>query len=137
MAVKKGVRYVNDSKCTTAAALRVALESFEGPVLLLAGGVFKGGDLEGLIPLLREKVEAVGLYGASREIFEKAWSGITGKNGLIPVSWDEKLAEAFARLNRLAASGDTILLAPATSSYDQYKNYKERGEDFKKLAGKL
>lgn len=121
-----GVLYVNDSKCTTVEALKVALASFERPVLLLAGGRFKGGDLNALKPVLKKHVKAVGLYGASREIFEPAWKDI------LPVSWDETLRSALARLRGLARPGDVVLLAPATSSYDQYKNYLERGDDFRR-----
>jgi UDP-N-acetylmuramoylalanine--D-glutamate ligase len=127
----KGVFYVNDSKCTTVEALRAALAGFEKPVLLLAGGVFKGGDLPSLIPLLEKNVKAVGLYGASRDIFEKAW-----KNS-VPVSWDATMGEAFARLREQAAPGDTLLLSPATSSFDQYADYKERGADFRGLVSAL
>jgi len=122
-----GVTYVNDSKCTTVEALRVALASFERPVILLAGGKFKGGDLESVRDLLRVHAKAVTLYGASREHFEPAWKDI------VPVSWDETMNEAFARARALAVNGDAILLAPATSSYDQYKNYIQRGEHFRDL----
>lgn len=122
-----GVQYVNDSKCTTVEALRVALSAFERPVVLLAGGKFKGGDLEGVRPLLAEKVKAVALYGAAREHFEPAWSGT------VPVSWDETLDLALARARALASAGDAILLAPATASFDQYPNYIARGDHFRTL----
>lgn len=127
----KGIMYVNDSKCTTVEALRVALQSFNRPVRLLAGGKFKGGDLAGLAPLLKERVQAVGLYGASRDVFEKAWGGV------VPVSYNETLEEAMTALRSQCVSGDVILLAPACSSYDQYANYLERGEDFRRIAEKL
>ncbi|MDL2266491.1 UDP-N-acetylmuramoyl-L-alanine--D-glutamate ligase [Desulfovibrio sp. OttesenSCG-928-G15] len=123
-----GVTYVNDSKCTTVDAMRVALDSFTSPVLLLAGGKFKGGDLQSLIPLLREKVRAVALFGASREIFEAAWQG------LVPLSWDSALPGAVARLQKQARPGEVILLSPATASYDAYNNYQERGDHFCALA---
>lgn len=123
----KGVTYVNDSKCTTPAALKVALEAFDRPVRLLAGGKFKGGDLAALAPLVKEKVVEVALFGASREQFEQAWGGI------VPMSWHETLREAVARLRGRAARGDVILLAPATSSFDLYSNYMERGEDFRRI----
>ena len=126
IAEKDGVLYVNDSKCTTVEALKVALASFERPVLLLAGGRFKGGDLAGLAPLLKRHVKAAGLYGASREVFENAWKDI------LPTSWDETLRLALARLRGMARPGDVVLLAPATSSYDQYENYCERGDDFRR-----
>ena len=122
-----GVQYVNDSKCTTVEALRVALSAFERPVILLAGGKFKGGDLEGMKPLLASRVKAVALYGAAREHFEPAW------RDTVPVTWDEKLDDALARARALAVPGDAVLLAPATASFDQYKNYLARGEHFRSL----
>lgn len=126
-----GVLYVNDSKCTTVAALKVALEAFDRPVRLLAGGKFKGGDLGSLASLLKEKVAEVSLFGGSREYFEQAWTGI------VPISWHPTLREAVARLRGRAVKGDVILLAPATSSYDQYKNYQARGEDFRNIVSGL
>ena len=122
-----GVQYVNDSKCTTIEALRVALSAFDRPVILLAGGKFKGGDLEGVKPLLASRVKAVALYGAAREHFEPAW------RDTVPVTWDEKLDDALARARSLAVPGDAVLLAPATASFDQYKNYLARGEHFRSL----
>lgn len=126
-----GVLYVNDSKCTTVSALQVALEAFDRPVRLLCGGKFKGGDLAGLADLLRAKVQEVVLFGASREHFEKAWQGI------VPISWHETMEPAVRFASANARSGDVVLLAPATSSYDLYKNYEQRGEDFKQIVGKL
>ncbi len=129
-----GVLYVNDSKCTTVEALRVALASFDRPVALLAGGKFKGGDLESLKPLLKKHVRHVALYGASREHFEPAWRDV------VPVTWDETLERAMCRLAgcgtgepAVVRPGDAVLLAPATSSFDQYANYLQRGEDFKRI----
>ena len=81
----RGVTYVNDSKCTTVEALKVALASFQQPVILLAGGKFKGGDLEGMRPLVQEHVKAVALYGASRSHFADAWAGA------VPLKWDETM----------------------------------------------
>ena len=126
-----GVLYVNDTKSTTVDSMRVALESFAAPVLLLAGGKFKGGDLQSLHPLLRDKVKAVGLFGASREIFEEAWQGA------VSMTWDPDLPSAVARLHGMARSGDVVLLSPATSSFDQYENYKARGEHFRCLVLEL
>ena len=123
-----GVRYVNDSKCTTVTALQVALEAFEQPVLLLAGGKFKGGDLAALRPLLQRKVRAVGLFGGSRDVFEAAWKDA------VPVYYDECLEDAVRRLETLARGGDVMLLAPATASYDQYVNYLARGDEFRRIA---
>ncbi|MDR1946953.1 MAG: UDP-N-acetylmuramoyl-L-alanine--D-glutamate ligase [Desulfovibrio sp.] len=124
---KDGVIYVNDSKSTTVDALRAALLSFDAPLLLLAGGHFKGGDLESLRPLLSERVKAVALFGAGREFFEKAWSGT------VPLSWDPDLPAALERLRATAQAGDAVLLSPATASYDLYNNYKERGDHLRRL----
>ncbi|MBQ8172454.1 MAG: UDP-N-acetylmuramoyl-L-alanine--D-glutamate ligase [Mailhella sp.] len=122
-----GVQYVNDSKCTTVEALRVALSAFERPVILLAGGKFKGGDLESIRPLLARHVKAVALFGAAREHFEPAW------RDTVPVTWDETLDKALDRARKLAVPGDAVLLAPATASFDQYKNYLARGDHFRNL----
>lgn len=126
-----GVLYVNDSKCTTVSSLRVALEAFERPVRLLCGGKFKGGDLAGLGHLIRAGVREVALFGASREVFENAWQG------LAPMSWHASLEPAVRHLAASAQEGDVVLLAPATSSFDLYKSYMERGDHFKRIVGTL
>lgn len=126
-----GVLYVNDSKCTTVAALEVALEAMDHPVHLLCGGKFKGGDLDGMKDLLRRKAKSVNLYGASREIFEAAWQGV------VPLCWHERMEDAVLALQDKVEEGDVVLLAPATSSFDQYRNYVERGNDFKRIVGSL
>lgn len=127
----RDVLYVNDSKCTTVAALQVALEAMDRPVHLLCGGKFKGGDLEDMKELLRRKARSVNLYGASREIFEQAWQGV------VPLCWHETMEQAVLALQPRLAAGDVVLLAPATSSFDQYRNYVERGNDFKRIVGSL
>lgn len=131
VAEKNGVLFVNDSKSTTVDSLRVALEAMDRPVRLLAGGVFKGGDLQSLAPLLRGKVRQVALFGQSREIFEQAWQSET------KLSWHPALREACVELWAAAAPGDVILLSPATASFDLYKNYKARGDDFRRIVEDL
>ena len=127
----EGVRYINDSKATTVTAMKVALTSMARPVLLLAGGVFKGGDLASLKPLLAEKVHQVALFGQSREVFSEAWQGV------VPLDWFATLEEAMRFLRGMAKDGDVILLAPGTSSFDLYPNYAARGADFRRLAALL
>lgn len=131
VAEKDGVLYVNDSKSTTVASLEVALKAFEQPVLLLCGGKFKGGDLSALRGLVRKHVKAVALFGAGREHFEPAWQGVA------PMTWDATLEPSVRRLRALAAPGDVVLLSPATASFDLYKNYVARGDDFKRIVGLL
>lgn len=124
---KGGVLFVDDSKATTVAAMEAAIRSFERPVRLLAGGVFKGGDLAALVPLLREKVASVGLFGASREVFEAAWAG------QVPLFHEPSLEGAVKRLFADSRPGDAILLSPATASFDLYDGYKARGRDFQRI----
>ncbi len=126
------VLYVNDSKCTTVDALRVALQAFtERPVILLCGGKFKGGDLASLRPLLKKYVKSVQLFGASRNYFEDAWKDI------VPMHWSATMNEALRIAKQNAQSGDAIVLAPATSSFDLYDNYMARGQHFKELVAAL
>lgn len=127
----KGVSFIDDSKATTVDALRAALQCFDKPVRLLAGGKFKGGDLKSLLPLMREKVKEVGLYGASEDVFRQAW------NGDVPVFWEKNLEQAMRRHFADAAPGEVVLLSPATSSYDQYPDYMARGDDFKRIVKEL
>ncbi len=127
----EGVLYINDSKCTTTSSLKVALEAFNKPIILLCGGKFKGGDLVGLRPLIKEKVKHVALFGASREYFEQAWQDI------VPLTWSANMQGAIEIARAKSASGDVVLLAPATASFDLYANYMARGNDFKQLVGGL
>ncbi|BAH76820.1 UDP-N-acetylmuramoyl-L-alanine--D-glutamate ligase [Solidesulfovibrio magneticus] len=128
---KGGVLFVDDSKATTVTAMEAAIRSFDRPVRLLCGGVWKGGDLEAMLPLVKEKVVAVGLFGGSREVFETAFAGV------VPVRYAPTLAEAVARIYADAAPGDAVLLSPGTSSFDQYPNYKARGRDFQQAFAAL
>jgi UDP-N-acetylmuramoylalanine--D-glutamate ligase len=128
---KRGVLFVDDSKATTVAAMEAAIKSFDRPVRLLCGGVFKGGDLAALLPLLREKVAAVGLFGGSREVFEAAWKG------QVTLFHEQSQKAAVTRLYAEAQSGDVILLSPGTSSFDLYDSYKARGRDFQEIFASL
>jgi len=126
-----GVLFVNDSKATTLDSVCAAVKSFDRPVRLLLGGVFKGGEVATLLPVLRGRVASIGLFGASREIFEPVLAPH------FPVSWDENLEGAVRRQFTLSQPGDVILLSPATSSFDAYKSYTERGRDFARIATAL
>ena len=129
-----GVRYINDSKCTTVDALKVAISAFADshkPVCLMAGGKFKGGDLASLIPLMKNSVKHIALYGANKDVFMEAFAQD------FTVTWDETLQKAIERLQSIATKNDIVLLAPATSSFDQYLNYEERGTDFRNIVRAL
>jgi UDP-N-acetylmuramoylalanine--D-glutamate ligase len=128
---KGGVLFVDDSKATTVTAMEAAIKSCDRPVRLLAGGVFKGGDLAALVPLVREKVASIALFGASQEVFEAAFTGV------VPVFHEPDLRTAMTRLYAAAQPGDVVLLSPATSSFDLYPNYKARGRDFQAVFADL
>jgi UDP-N-acetylmuramoylalanine--D-glutamate ligase len=126
-----GVTFVNDSKATTLHSAAAAIEAYDRPILLLAGGVFKGGDPTDLLPVFKDRVKAVGLFGKAGERFEAAWKDA------VPCRRLETLAEAMQSLMDMAEPGDVMLLSPATSSFDQYPNYGARGEDFRAIALEL
>lgn len=131
VAEKRGVLYVNDSKATTLDAALAAVRSFDRPVRILMGGVWKGGDVARFARDIKDRVVHVGLFGGSREVLEPELKDH------FPVTWDETLELAVKRQAALAAPGDVVLLSPATSSFDQYTGMAQRGADFKRVAGGL
>jgi UDP-N-acetylmuramoylalanine--D-glutamate ligase len=124
----RGVRFVDDSKATTLDSVVAAVKSFDAPVRLLMGGVFKGGDVAAMGRELVGRVASIGLFGAAREVFEPALAP------LFPVSWDQTLEAAARRQFALAKEGEVVLLSPATASFDAYKGYAQRGDDFARVA---
>ena len=131
VAEKRGVLYVNDSKATTLDAALAAVRSFDRPVRILMGGVWKGGDVAGFASDVDGRVVQVGLFGSAREVLEPELAK------RFPVSWDETLEAATKRLTAQAEQGDVILLSPATASFDQYNGMAERGADFKRVVEAL
>lgn len=124
VAEKRGVRYFNDSKGTNVGAVMQSLASFPGAVILLAGGVDKGGDYGPLRPLLREKVKGLIVFGQARNLIYAALGGDTQTHVV------ETLAEAVTAAAAMAVAGDTVLLSPACASFDQFDNYAHRGRVF-------
>ncbi len=131
VAEKNGVLYINDSKATTLDAVVAAVNAQDRPVRLLMGGVWKGGDVDAFVPEIKDSVVHIGLFGGSRDVFE----GPLSKE--FSVTWDETLEAAVQRQAKDAAAGEAVLLSPATSSFDQYNNYGERGNDFKRAVEAL
>lgn len=124
----RGVRWVNDSKATNVNAVWYALESFEEPVVLIAGGRDKGNDYSALKPLVREKVRAVIALG------ESAGKVMRELGALAPDSEHARsMEEATRAAARFARDGDVVLLSPACSSFDMYENYEDRGDTFRRL----
>jgi UDP-N-acetylmuramoylalanine--D-glutamate ligase len=128
---RAGVRWYNDSKGTNPAAVIRSLESFPGRVILLAGGLEKGGDYGVLrAPAARLVTRAI-LFGAAREML----AGILG--AVTAIERADSLAEAVARADAAAVAGDTVLLSPACASYDMFENYADRGAQFTALVEAL
>jgi len=125
----RGFRWVNDSKATNVAATVGALESLEGPLVLLLGGKDKGEDLAPLRAAMHAGVRGVVLYGAARERMAAALTG-AARCRVVDGTFEEAVAAARA----LARAGDLILLSPACSSFDMFENYEARGRRFAALA---
>lgn len=125
VATKQGVAYFDDSKGTNVGAVVQSLASFAGPVLLLAGGVDKGGDYSPLRQLVQSKVRKLILFGAARDIIAAALGDAT--DTLVV----DSLPEAVRAAATSASAGDTVLLSPACASFDQFRNYAHRGEVFR------
>jgi UDP-N-acetylmuramoylalanine--D-glutamate ligase len=127
-----GVLYVNDSKATNVNAVWYALESFERPVVLIAGGRDKGNDYTDLKPLVRAGVRAVVAMGESAEtVYDEL--GAEAPHRATARSMEDALDQAQA----FAQPGDAVLLSPACSSFDMYENYEERGDLFRRLVKTL
>ena len=128
---KDGVRYYNDSKGTNVGAVVKSLASFSGPVILLAGGVDKGGDYGILRQEIRQKVRRLVLFGEAQEIIARALGDLT--ETVIVENLEAAVGDAFAH----ARAGEVVLLSPACSSFDMFRNYAERGQVFKSLVQAL
>jgi UDP-N-acetylmuramoylalanine--D-glutamate ligase len=126
------VLYVNDSKATNVNAVWYALESFDRPVVLIAGGRDKGNDYSDLRPLVREKVRGVVALGESRDTVYDALGAEAGERAKA-VSMEEAIRVA----RQMARPGDVVLLSPACSSFDMYENYEDRGDTFRRLVRSL
>jgi len=119
------VLYVNDSKGTTVAATRVALEGLGRPVVLIAGGDGKGQDFAPLKALVDAHCRAVLLIGRDAPLIARALAGTA-----VPVETPGTLDAAVTRAVKIAQPGDAVVLSPACASLDQFSNYVERGERF-------
>ena len=126
-----GVRYIDDSKATSLAALAAGVEMASTPsVLLIAGGLPKGDDPKSVLPTLTSRVRKVYLIGQSAELFCSAWSAS------VDCEVCGTMERAVEAAKRDAASGETVLLSPGTASFDQFKSFGERGEAFVSLIKK-
>jgi len=122
-----GVLWINDSKATNIASTVVAIEAMNRPFVLLLGGRHKGEPYTRLGPLLANRARLVIGYGEAGPIVEQ------DLKGQVALERGTTFEDVVARARRAARSGDAVLLSPACSSYDMFKNYEERGATFRKL----
>lgn len=129
-----GVKYINDSKGTNVDASTIAIKALPGGIHLIAGGYDKGADFSEFARGFDGKVKALYLFGATKERFEKEvkHAGFEGR-----ISVCNNLRECVEKASSSAASGDIVLLSPASASWDMYKSFEERGDEFKELVVKL
>ena len=130
VATIRGVDYYNDSKATNVDATIKALESFPADIHLILGGKDKGSDYSLLNDLLRHRVKRVYTIGAAAAKIESQIKNVEAIRA-------ETLENALRKANAVAEPGDVVLLAPACASFDQFKNYEQRGQVFKEIVRKL
>ena len=128
----KDVLYINDSKATNVDAAWYALECQTRPVVWIVGGTDKGNDYASLIPLAQEKVKAMICMGLDNAKFHASFEGI------VPEIHDVTSAQDAVKLaHSLATAGDVVLLSPCCASFDLFKNYEDRGRQFKEAVRNL
>jgi UDP-N-acetylmuramoylalanine--D-glutamate ligase len=128
----KDVLYINDSKATNVDAAWYALECQTRPVVWIVGGTDKGNDYTSLLPLAKEKVKAMICMGLDNRKFHESFEGI------VPEIHDvTSAADAVKLAHSLAVSGDCVLLSPCCASFDLFKNYEDRGRQFKEAVRNL
>ncbi|MEZ0344083.1 MAG: UDP-N-acetylmuramoyl-L-alanine--D-glutamate ligase [Caldimicrobium sp.] len=125
-----GITFINDSKATNVDATLQALKGLFGPIILILGGRHKGASYKPLAPLIKEKVKVLILMGEARFVIQEELGN------LVETYLSEGLPEALAISFQVAKPGDIVLLSPACSSFDQFRDYQERGEVFKDLVKK-
>lgn len=127
-----GVDYINDSKATNVNATWYALETIQGPIVWIVGGLDKGNRYDMLKELVKQKVKAIVCLGIDNKKIIKAFKGI------IDIIVETRSAEEAVRVSsKLATKGDTVLLSPCCSSYDLFENYEDRGRKFKQAVKML
>ena len=125
------VTYINDSKATNLDAVEKALQAQNQPVILIAGGKDKGFNFETLRRLVSQKVRAAVLIGEMAERIAQDWKSA------IPSEIAHSLADAVERAHRIAKPGEVVLFSPGTSSFDMFKSYADRGDQFRALVHAL
>jgi UDP-N-acetylmuramoylalanine--D-glutamate ligase len=126
VAIVRGVEFINDSKATNVNSVWFALESMTKPTILILGGQDKGNDYNEIMDLVKEKVKAIVCLGVdNKPIID------TFKDVVESILETESAAGAVEAAYSLAEKGDAVLLAPGCASFDRFKNYEDRGKQFK------
>ena len=128
----QNVTYINDSKATNVNATFYALESMEGQTVWIAGGIDKGNNYLELLPLVREKVKSIVCIGLDNEKIIESFSPVV--DVLVET---QSMSEAVNIAHKLANKKDYVLLSPACASFDLFKNFEDRGNQFKKAVRNL
>ena len=126
------VQYINDSKATNVNSTYYALESIKTPTVWIVGGIDKGNDYRPLMPFVREKVKAIICLGVDNTKIIDAFGNVVD---LLVETFS--MEEAVKVAYKIAERGDTVLLSPACASFDLFKNYEDRGDQFKNAIKKL
>jgi len=126
------VQYINDSKATNVNSVYFALDSISTPIVWIAGGVDKGNDYNELMPLVREKVKAIVCLGIDNQKLIETFGNVVDL-----MIETQSMEEAVKISAKIAEKGDTVLLAPACASFDLFKNYEDRGNQFKQAVRQL
>ena len=126
------VKYINDSKATNVNAVYYALDTMKSSTIWIVGGVDKGNNYDELIPLVREKVKAIICIGIDNSKIIESFSPFVDL-----IIENDNMIEAVKNAYKIAESKDIVLLSPACSSFDIYKNYEDRGNQFKEAVRKL
>ena len=122
-----GVTYINDSKATNLDAVQVALKSFSQPIILLLGGLDKGGDFRSLLPHTHNNLKEVIAFGQAQDLILTALRDAVRSTSVMD------LKEALALAQNCSQPGDVVLLSPGCASFDQFNNFEERGNYFRSL----
>ena len=133
VATIRGVRYINDSKATNVNSCWYALQSMKTPVVLILGGTDKGNDYSEIADLVREKVHTLIFMGLDNKKLNEYF----GLNTNCKIVDTNSLADAVKAAYEVAQKGDTVLLSPCCASFDLFKNYEDRGEQFKQAVKQL
>jgi UDP-N-acetylmuramoylalanine--D-glutamate ligase len=132
VATIKGVEFINDSKATNVNSTWFALESMSKPTILILGGIDKGNDYSTLVEMVKEKVKAIVCLGVDNRKIHEAFGDMVS---LIVNTGSAK--EAVQAAFHFADKGDVVLLSPACASFDLFKNYEDRGVQFKEAVKEL